>query len=512
MMTLRCLSALLVSALFICYYSAVSGAAERAGGILTTGWNINPPYSYTVDLEGTRRWRGFDVDILREIGKRTAYSIDAVSMDWDRLVQDIEAGRKDLAAGATITPERQRFAYFSIPYRSERISLIMRKGDADALPAKNLEELIAGLTAQRLKIGRRSGTMFPSEPLNNFLNDPNNASQILTFDRPDFISLLVDKEIDGFFADQVTAARQIEANGVARLVEEHPVTIDGRLHIMFSKARVSEEVVAKFNEAITSIHRDDTYRELTAAYTFPILARLALDGGWFEIVDLIGTAAFALSGLLLAIRYNYDIFGALVLASLPAVGGGVVRDLITRRDELAVFSSSIYVFIVVLVVAVGFLVVRVAARSKSWRADEGVFSRLRLHAPRLSYAVQVTDAIGLAAFTVTGVVVALLTQSDPLWLWGPILAAITASGGGILRDVVRSDPEVPHLKGELYPEIALLWGFILSVYFMWAASQIQLGLISTGILVTFVGAFATRMATIHFGLKSLFIGINTPKQ
>ena len=52
-----------------------------------------------------------------------------------------------------------------------------------------------------------------------------------------------------------------------------------------------------------------------------------------------GTAAFALSGVVLAYGGQYTLFGALVLAALPAVGGGIVRDLLLQRDPLGVVRS-----------------------------------------------------------------------------------------------------------------------------------------------------------------------------
>jgi polar amino acid transport system substrate-binding protein len=100
------------------------------------------------------------------------------------------------------------------------------------------------------------------------------------------------------------------------------------------------------------------------------------------------------------------------------------------------------------------------------------------------------------------VVVALVTHAKPLWIWGPILAAITASGGGIMRDVVRSDPEIPFLKGEIYPEIAVFWGAVLSVYLMTEAAELHAEHIAIGTMITFLGAFATRMAVIYFGFRS----------
>jgi hypothetical protein len=46
---------------------------------------------------------------------------------------------------------------------------------------------------------------------------------------------------------------------------------------------------------------------------------------------------------------------------------------------------------------------------------------------------------------------------------GPLLAAITAAGGGELRDVLLSQSDIPSLKGSIYPEIALAWGLVYSI-------------------------------------------------
>ncbi|MCP4410735.1 MAG: hypothetical protein GY807_23945, partial [Gammaproteobacteria bacterium] len=268
------------------------------------------------------------------------------------------------------------------------------------------------------------------------------------------------------------------------------------------KATVPLEVVEKFNKAIEIVHSDGTFQRLNANYALPILVQLSLDNAWFRAVDIIGTIAFAISGLFLAFRYNYDVFGALVLASLPAVGGGIVRDLITNRGELAVLASPIYIEILLVLVVGGYFVLKVTALMRRSTFGTLAADQLERRRAHMAYAVQIFDAIGLAAFTVTGVVVALATQAHPLWIWGPALAAITASGGGILRDVLRSDPDIPALKGELYPEIAVLWGFILSMFFILEAHFLNAADIRLGIIVTFFGALITRLLTIHLGIKS----------
>jgi uncharacterized membrane protein YeiH len=107
---------------------------------------------------------------------------------------------------------------------------------------------------------------------------------------------------------------------------------------------------------------------------------------------------------------------------------------------------------------------------------------------------------------VIGVVVVLDTSVQPLWLWGPISAGITSSFGGMMRDLLRRDAVAPRLQQELYPEIAVIWGFIFSVFLQWEAERLQPWEIFIGVVVTIVGAFLTRMLAISFRLKGWAYG------
>jgi len=66
---------------------------------------------------------------------------------------------------------------------------------------------------------------------------------------------------------------------------------------------------------------------------------------------------------------------------------------------------------------------------------------------------EVSDALGIAAFTVTGVAVAISARLDPLWLWAPLLAMLTAAGGGMLRDLVQQAGKLASLHREFYAEV-----------------------------------------------------------
>ncbi|WP_330459945.1 trimeric intracellular cation channel family protein [Streptomyces sp. NBC_00820] len=138
-------------------------------------------------------------------------------------------------------------------------------------------------------------------------------------------------------------------------------------------------------------------------------------------LDVIGIFVFAISGALLAVRKNFDLFGIAVLAEVTALGGGLFRDLIIGAVPPAAFTDLGY-FVTPLLTAV-------------------VVFFLHPHVERIQSAVLVFDAAGLGLFCVTGTTKAYsyglgLTASATLGL-------ATAVGGGVLRDVLAN--EVPSL-------------------------------------------------------------------
>ena len=233
------------------------------------------------------------------------------------------------------------------------------------------------------------------------------------------------------------------------------------------------------------------------AYALAILAQQVLDNDWFRALTLLGTAAFALSGVVLAYAGNYTLFGALALASLPALGGGVIRDLVLQRQPLGIVRDPVSVLTVIGTVVLGLAFFRLMALAGSHRFATSLKARKHL----ATHLIEVFDALGLAAFLVVGVVAVLDTSVQPLWLWGPISAGITASFGGLMRDLFRQDRETASLKGQLYPEIAVTWGLAFALFLAWETGRLQPEEIRIGVVVTITGAFLTRMLAVVLGLK-----------
>jgi polar amino acid transport system substrate-binding protein len=102
------------------------------------------------------------------------------------------------------------------------------------------------------------------------------------------------------------------------------------------------------------------------------------------------------------------------------------------------------------------------------------------------------------------VVAAVESKLQPLWMWGPILAALSGAGGGIVRDVMRADPDNPGLKGSFYAEVALIWGLILSLFLDWYSSlpKYELTLLNAAVAVVVVGGLTTRLLVVHYRIRS----------
>ncbi|MEU1303572.1 trimeric intracellular cation channel family protein [Streptomyces shenzhenensis] len=138
-------------------------------------------------------------------------------------------------------------------------------------------------------------------------------------------------------------------------------------------------------------------------------------------LDLVGIFVFAISGALLAVRKNFDVFGIAVLAEVTALGGGLFRDLVIGAVPPAAFTDLGYFSTPLLAALLVFF--------------------LHPQVERIQVAVNVFDAAGLGLFCVAGTTKAYahglgLTASAALGL-------ATAVGGGVLRDVLAN--EVPSL-------------------------------------------------------------------
>jgi polar amino acid transport system substrate-binding protein len=467
-------------------------------GHLRGGWYPWDPYQYRDYKRGVPVLTGFDVEIERALARIMGVEILLPEIAWQDQLAALAAGTADIAAGATASEERNRYAYFSKPYRTETDVLILPRGASGRYPFRTIEQMLDTFAKQKFRLGVVAGFIYADPRVNAFIADPAHRDQILRVgnDTQNLRNLL-DGVIDGFLADRITAATTAWRRNEGARIEEHPLRFSTDIHFMLSRATQTPQMLARLDGAIDELRRSGEFRRIADLYALPVLINQTLDSGWFRILAFIGTVAFALSGVVLAYAGQYTLFGALILAALPAVGGGVVRDLLLQREPLGIVQSPEALLTVFGTVLAGMAVIKAMSLVKAGRLSKYLQSRPRL-VPQL---IEVFDAVALAAFTVVGVVVVLDTSAQPLWLWGPIAAVLTASFGGLMRDLFRHDRVVANLRGELYPEIAVVWGLALAIFLEWESERLQPDEIRLGVIAVIVGAFLTRIVAIARGTK-----------
>lgn len=473
-------------------------AGTRNAHELRGGWYPWDPYQYRDYRRGEPFLTGFDVEIERALARRLSVDIALPEISWEEHLRRLAEGSADIAAGATETESRRAFVLFSKPYRRETDVLVLRKGEAREYPFRTVDEMLATFTRQRFRLGVVAGFVYADERVNRFVADPQNKDFVVaTGSNADNLANLGAGVIDGYLADRIASATTAWRQHRGAEVEEHPLQFSTDIHFMLSRATQTPEMLARLDTAIDELRASGEYRRIAAYYALPVLINQSLDSDWFRALAILGTIAFALSGVVLAATGQYTLFGALILATLPAVGGGIVRDLLLQRDPIGVVRNPEALLIVFGTVFAGMVVIRAMSHGRV----APVASYLQPHAHHGKRLVEVFDALGLAAFTVVGVVVVLDTQARPLWLWGPIAAAVTGSFGGLMRDMFRHDHSGASLRGAFYPEIAAVWGLLFALFLEWEGERLQFDEIRAGVIVTIIGIFATRMIAIMRGMK-----------
>jgi len=146
-------------------------------------------------------------------------------------------------------------------------------------------------------------------------------------------------------------------------------------------------------------------------------------------VEVVATAAFAVSGLLEGARKRLDAVGICVVAGLAAFGGGTVRDVLLDRRPLFWVEHASWIW-ALLALCIGAM----------------VFLRAR-HLEPTERAMQWPDALGLGLFTAGGTQIAL--DAGMPAIVAVILGMVTAVFGGVLRDVVCN--EIPRAFSDHRP-------------------------------------------------------------
>jgi uncharacterized membrane protein YeiH len=157
----------------------------------------------------------------------------------------------------------------------------------------------------------------------------------------------------------------------------------------------------------------------------------------FYLLDIIGTIAFAISGVLTAFNKKLDPFGVFIIAFVTAVGGGTLRDVLIGRTPVGWMQDITYVYMI----SLGFFIALI----------------FRKKLDRLRKSLFLFDTIGLGVFTLIGLEKGIEIGLHPIICIA--LGTMTACFGGVIRDILCN--EIPIIfRREIYATICIIGGIV----------------------------------------------------
>lgn len=197
-----------------------------------------------------------------------------------------------------------------------------------------------------------------------------------------------------------------------------------------------------------------------------------MDINFLMVIELLGTFSFAVSGAFAAMEKKLDAFGVIILAFIPSIGGGSIRDILIGDLPVAWLRNSLIIAVIIVAALAALLF---AARLK-----------------KMEPVLKAFDALGLGLFTLVGI------EKGLLWGYPPgiciTLGVITGCFGGVIRDVVLNN--VPYLfRKEIYASAAISGGVL---FLLLRKTSVSTEIINIACILVI---FAIRMLALHFQWK-----------
>ena len=478
-------------------YSLQSGPGQQGSLRGTVRLGCEPYYPYQFENEDGRL-SGMGVQLVREAFTRAGYRVNLEPKEWYSLLEEVERGRLTATTLAFHTADRERFGTFSHAYFSMRLAVFYRLDRYSSVPSST-EALLELARRDQLKLGRARAYAYPAE-IETLFRDPVVGLRTLeAANEAQNLDNLINGRVDLVIGDDLAGTSYVMKNRWGDDIGRGTLDVEVRpVHLLYSKVGLDPEMVKRVDVAIDEMGTDGTTAALVRAYHYPLLLSLLEHNFLFDEISVLAAAVAGVSGIFLARKEGYNPLGAFLLAASPAAGGGLLRDLIAGRSPVAVVANPPILITVLAMVVAGFLFFRCLDSFAPERARALTDLDVDSH-PLLIFC----DTLGLAAFTVIGVVVAMQFHCEPLWLWGPLLAAATNGGGSLIRDILRHQPSKSLRTTTLYVEISLLWGLLLSVFFIVYSSQPphQVNHLQMALLGTMLGVAVTRFVALRFALR-----------
>lgn len=200
----------------------------------------------------------------------------------------------------------------------------------------------------------------------------------------------------------------------------------------------------------------------------------------------------ALAGVRAARRHGMDYFGTLVIGFVSCVGGGTLRDVLLGNYPIFWLSTPIYLVTILAISLFGFVAVRKANRVPA--VIQQIARPVQQVVGEHSMVYLGIDSLALGLWAYLGTLYALQNLVPPIIT--PVMGVVTASFGGVIRDVFFARIPEQFMPGQIYAGAAAI-GAIVYLVAWWGGQGGAFGFIAC-VLVT----FAIRMLVVRYNITS----------
>jgi polar amino acid transport system substrate-binding protein len=177
-------------------------------------------------------------------------------LPWPRALEALERGKIDIVPYASDVAERKAFALFSKAYRNEVSGLVVRSEDIDQFPLTSVSDI----ALYNMKVAYLRGS-YRGEAFSAFLDHPEAGKYVSEISISHHgLNLLLSGRIDAYVSDPVSTLGGAKKRGLEGRLASHPFILNSEpVHLMFSRATVSQQLVSRIDDAIAAEVETDRY-------------------------------------------------------------------------------------------------------------------------------------------------------------------------------------------------------------------------------------------------------------
>jgi len=220
------------------------------------------PYQYR---DSSGKLTGLDIELIEVIMKNAGCELKILlNVPWKRHLINVEQGLIDLAPDASKTEEREKYAYFSDPYRSEIVALYVKKGDSNKYSINSLSDLVG----KKFNIGILRGSYY-GEEFNSLMKNAGFSKWVKSVNKTkQNFKMLEKNRIHGFLGFPPADDLLIKNEGFENKIERHPMPFisTGDVHLMFSRKSTSRKIVDEFDTSLKDLKKKGIFQNIIKKY------------------------------------------------------------------------------------------------------------------------------------------------------------------------------------------------------------------------------------------------------